>query len=293
MIDLNKEKFALLVKEVLASYYVVYRDDTYEREHFEIGGNHEELVELAFNENEGRIILFKNSDDYVDRDYVLADEFISKDVGEICIQSSGCSDDGERLVELTFYLDDEIGLEAKLIKVSSTDDVFISGLSEHFSDGLAQSLIAQLGGQIVFHREYTNIVPEGADAGFKGITSNEDILDFFDKNTEQLANFAEVFSWDMNQDGAEALILSSFANDSSTEVNKTYTADDIMHTLHPDDFNEKPSDECRLAVARMLVLNAVDLLALKYHFFRENELSKRSLMLLKMTTAKKQKTDNS
>ena len=138
---------------------------------------------------------------------------------------------------------------------------FFSELTEHFSNGLAQALISQMGGEKEFDKIHADIILSGADSGFEGITNNEDVINFFNNNTEKLLGFTEVLSWDMRHDGGEALILSTLDNDN-------YTIDDVMQIMHPEDCDLLTSDQCRLDVARMVVLNAVDMLARNYQSFK-------------------------
>ena len=121
---MNKEQLLELTKALLMNHYVVYRDWWYEREHFEIGGDHEALAELAWGEESGTMIVYKRAGDYIDPDYERVDPSLEKFLGSITIDCSDCSPSEEREADVTFWFRDEYQhLEAELMKESDVESI--------------------------------------------------------------------------------------------------------------------------------------------------------------------------
>lgn len=142
---------------------------------------------------------------------------------------------------------------------------FYAKLSEHFRQDLAKIIVTQVGGEDAFLKLCEQSEDFDMDFQVEGITTDEDVLAFFDKNIEVLFNFTEVSSWDYRHDGGEALVLSSLED-------TTYSIDNVMDVMHPEDCDKTPDNELKLKIAKLVTLSATFALVDKYNSYAREKL---------------------
>lgn len=137
---------------------------------------------------------------------------------------------------------------------------FYADLSEHFAHGLGGAIVSQVGGDEAFIKLCQQSKILDMDYQIAGMTTDSDVLAFFDKNVEALFNFTEVSSWDYRHDGGEELVLSSLEDSS-------YSVDDVMDILHPEDCDKPTNNELKLKIAKLVCISATLVLIRKYNEF--------------------------
>lgn len=122
---------------------------------------------------------------------------------------------------------------------------------------LAERLIEQMGGEEYFIRRYPKINRYGAATGFKGISSVDDVLTFFDANRIALYDFAGVHGAKHCMGNNE--YIKEVINRRDFDINRVVVG---LAEKAGDDITD--CSEERMLVAHRLIWNAVEHLSSAY-----------------------------
>lgn len=115
--DMNKQQFSVFAQNLLADFFVLFRDICWEEAHFDIGGDHEALTNEVFGDDDGTrtLIIYKRKGDFSciwsEENQSVSEElreWLSKDVGAIYINMDINDQDEEKIATTCCYFNDNI-----------------------------------------------------------------------------------------------------------------------------------------------------------------------------------------